>query len=239
MYKERAYRSWVKSDGLISFEVKEKETDLFILAETKIEGAAREAILNCRKDIEAYIKKNPDFCSSLEPISVKKSAPDIIKVMAAASKKAGIGPMASIAGAMAEFVGRDLLKLSGEVIIENGGDIFIRTAKSRTVGIYAGDRSPFTGKLAIEIEPSESGIGVCTSSGTESHSLSFGKANAVSIISDNTALADAMATATGNIVNSPKEIDKGIEFAKSVDGVKGVLILMDNKMASWGKIKLI
>ncbi|MCX5686686.1 MAG: UPF0280 family protein [Candidatus Omnitrophica bacterium] len=239
MFKPRTYRKWVESDDLVSFEVREKETDLLILAEKKLEAQARESILTNRGDIERYIKKYPDFYTTLEPLNAVSRAPEIVKVMAEAGRLARVGPMAAIAGAMAEFVGRDLLAFTNQVIVENGGDIFIKTSRPRTLGIYAGENSSFTGKLAIEVEACENGIGVCTSSGTVSHSLSFGLADAVVIISDNTALADAVATAAGNAVKRPGDIEKGIIIAKSIEGVKGVLIIAGDKFGSWGQIKLV
>ena len=239
MFKERHYRSWVESEDLVPFIVKEKETDLLIMARKALEGPARESILSNRSDLEMYIKKHPEFFTTLEPIDVAGDAPAIVKVMAEAGRAARVGPMAAVAGAMAEFVGRDLVAFSDEVIVENGGDIFLKTSKVRRVGIYAGEGSPFTGKLAVEIGPAEEGIGVCTSSGTVSHSLSFGKADAALVISNATALADAAATAIGNIVKSTADIEKGLAQAKMIDGVTGVLILIGDKMGSWGEIKLI
>jgi len=239
MFKERTYRGWAQNDDLTSFEVKEKETDLFILAAKNLETQARESILNNRGDIERYIIKDAAFYSSLVPVAIDKDAPQIVKVMAQAGRMAGVGPMASVAGAVAEFVGRDLLAFTDQVIVENGGDIFFKTSKRRTMGIYAGENSPFTGNLAIEIDPDENGVGVCTSSGTVSHSLSFGKADAALIISSDTALADAVATIAGNAVRNEDEIEKGIDLAKSVKGIKGVLILINDKMGSWGEIKLV
>jgi hypothetical protein len=147
--------------------------------------------------------------------------------------------MAAVAGAMSEFVGIDLIKLSEEVIVENGGDIFMRSPKTKTLGIFAGDRSPFTGKLAVEIAPSPRGIGVCTSSGTVSHSLSFGNADAALVIANSAALSDAVATATCNRVKRASDIESAISFAKAIEGVTGVLILMGDKMGSWGEIKLV
>lgn len=238
-FKERFYRKWVEINDLVSFEVKEKETDLLILAEKKLEGQARESILANRGDVELYIKKYPNFYSSLEPLDIGDAAPEIVKAMSKAAKKSGVGPMAAVAGAIAEFVGRDLLVFSPQVIIENGGDIFIRSSRPRRLGIYAGEGSPFTGKLAIEIAPSQNGTGVCTSSGTVSHSLSFGKADAVVIISDDTALADAAATATANIVKSGDHLTRGLDAAKAIDGVKGVLVIIGDKLGSWGEIKLV
>jgi len=239
MYKSRIYRRWVRPDGLVSFEVIEKETDLAISAAKDLQSQARSSILIYRHDLEEYIKNNPSFHSSLEPVEVEKDAPRIVEVMAQAGKKALVGPMAAVAGAMAEFVGRDLLNFSDEIIVENGGDIFLKTGKKRTMGIYAGEHSPFTGKLVLEIEPRENGLGVCTSSGTVSHSLSFGKSDAVVIISEDTALADAVATATGNILKSPDDVKKAVEFARSIEGILGVLVIIKDKMGSWGDIKLL
>lgn len=239
MYKARKYRRWVKSEDLVSFEVIEKETDLMISATKNLEAKARESVLNHRKSLEDYVKKDPVFWSSLSPVPVKGEAPDIVKVMADAARAAGVGPMAAVAGAIAEFVGRDLVRFSEEVIVENGGDIFIKTLKTRILGIYAGEDSPFTGKVALEIAPDKDGLGVCTSSGTVSHSLSFGKADAALIISNDTALADAVATATGNIVKNSGDIEKAIEFARSIKGLTGVLVLVGDRMGSWGKVKLV
>ena len=239
MYKERSYRQWVKSKDLVTFEIKELETDLLVSAGKNLENKARESVLNYREDILSYIRKNEDFLASLEPVNVESDAPRIVKAMADAGKKASVGPMAAVAGAIAEFVGRDLLAYTDEVIVENGGDIFIKTKVKRILGVYAGDNSPFSGKLALEISPPEEGLGVCTSSGTVSHSLSFGRADAALIISKDTALADAVATATGNIVKNKDCIEKGIDFAKSIDGVIGALVIVEDKLGSWGKIKLI
>ena len=239
MYKERKYRQWVKSEGLVTFEVKELETDLLISAGKNLENKARESVLNYREEILSYIRKNKDFFTSLEPINVDGDAPRIVEAMANAGKKASVGPMAAVAGAIAEFVGRDLLAYTDEVIVENGGDIFIKTKVKRVLGVYAGEDSPFSGKLALEISPSEEGSGICTSSGTVSHSLSFGRADAALIISGDTALADAVATAMGNVVKSKGHIEKGIDFAKSIDGVRGVLVIVGDKLGSWGEIRLV
>jgi len=240
MYKPRTYRRWVKPDGLVPFEIVESQTDLAISATKDLSPQARAAVLTYRQDLENYIKSDRNFFTSLEPLKVRPGAPGIVKMMANAASRAGVGPMAAVAGAIAELVGRELLKYSAEVIVENGGDIFMRVNRRTVMGVYAGSASPFTGKISLEISPSDgAGLGVCTSSGTVSHSLSFGKSDAVVIISKETALADAVATATGNVLKAPGDIEKGIDFAKSIYGVTGVLVMMKNEMGSWGEIKLI
>jgi ApbE superfamily uncharacterized protein (UPF0280 family) len=146
--------------------------------------------------------------------------------------------MAAVAGAMAESVSKDLLKLSKEVIVENGGDIYLATSRERTIGIFAGD-SPLSLKIGIVIGPEDSPLGVCTSSGTVGPSLSFGKADAVCILSKSAALADAAATAVGNIVKEKKDIESGLERGKEIEGVLGILIIVGEKMGVWGNVKLV
>lgn len=238
-YKPRTYRQRVNPEGLVTFEVIEKETDLLISADKALEREARAAILTYRREIADVIKKVPSFRTSLSPIELEIDVPNIASDMVKSSCAAGVGPMAAVAGAIAEYVGRDLLRDSREVIVENGGDIFMLTLRPRTIGVFAGDRSPFAGKLAIEIPPSPEGIGICTSSGTVSHSLSFGKADAALIMAKNAALADAVATATGNRVKAAEDVGNAIDFARSVNGVTGALIIIGEKMGSWGAIKLV
>ena len=145
--------------------------------------------------------------------------------------------MASVAGAIAEFVGSQLLAFSPEVIVENGGDIYLHSLGKRLIGIYAG-KSPLTGKIGLEINGQDTPMGICTSSGTVGHSLSYGKADAVIVLSPSATLADAAATAIANRIIQPGDIPNGIEFAQSIDGLKGVIIIQDEKVGLWGEVKL-
>lgn len=238
MFKPRNYRQWIRNDDLVFFEVVEKETDLGISASRNLEAQAREAILNYRADIERYCRRQPEFLSALEPVALLDGAPPIVQAMAEAAEKAYVGPMAAVAGAVAEFVGRELMAFSPDVIVENGGDIFLRTGSTRTLGVFAGERSPFTGSLAVVIPVSAEGLGVCTSSGTVSHSLSFGRSDATLIMAGSASLADAVATAAGNLVQGPDDIRRAIDLARSIDGVRGVLITVGEALGTWGEIVL-
>jgi hypothetical protein len=233
----RTYRNWVKDSDLVTFRAVVNETDLQVRAVGDFRVETLAEIKRCRTEIERYIDQNLDFLVTLDPIDVPDDAPPIVVKMARAAKKAGVGPMAAVAGAIAEEVGRALMKRSSEVIVENGGDIFIYAKKPRKVGMFAGN-SPFTGKLAIEIAPEDTPMGICTSSGTVGHSLNFGVADAVAVISSSTALADAAATAVSNIVQSADDIPAAIKLAQSIDGVAGVIIIVGEKLGVWGKVKL-
>jgi len=237
VYEPRTYRHWVKDKDLVSFNVVVKETDLYIRATTNLKRRALRLVVKYRDALERYIERHPSFLTSLEPIAVGDDAPHIVTEMAEAATKAGVGPMASVAGAIAEFVGSQLLAFSPEIIIENGGDIYLRSLKKRLIGIYAG-KSPLTGKIGLEIDGQDTPMGICTSSGTVGHSLSFGKADAVVVLSQSATLADAAATAIGNLIIQPSDIPGGIEFAQSIDGLKGVVIIKDDKVGLWGEVKI-
>jgi ApbE superfamily uncharacterized protein (UPF0280 family) len=238
MYQERTYRNSVKTDDLVQFNVVIKETDLLVRAEKDLSQEAKESVLKYRNQLETYITMNPNFEKSLVPIEEIPHVPKIVKEMIWASSMARVGPMAAVAGAMAQLVSEDLLRFSDEVIIENGGDIYLATSKERIVGIYAGS-SPLSMKVGIVIKPEDSPIGICTSSGTVGHSLSFGRADAVCIVSKSAALADAAATAVGNIVQEKKDIEQGLERGQEIEGVSGVLIIVREKMGAWGNIRLV
>ena len=218
----------------------EKETDLQILTDKPLDkDFIKERIRAYRWDIEGYIVRERRFLAALKPIAVELNAPPIIKEMGKAAKSANVGPMAGVAGAIAQFLGRDLLsKGYREVIIENGGDIFLKTTKTRAVGIYAG-RSKLWRGLNLKIRPKDTPLGICTSSGTTGHSLSFGRADAVVILSANAILADAAATATANRVQSKADLQKALDFARLIKGICGAVIILKNNLVSWGKIEFV
>jgi uncharacterized protein len=237
-YEPRTYRHLIKDTDLVSFKVAVKETDLYVRALSDLSRETLAAIQEYRNPLEEYIRAHPLFLHSLEPVEVEPSAPGIVKMMAEAARAANVGPMAAVAGAMAELVGRKLLEYSAEVIVENGGDIFIKSNRTRLVGVYAGS-STFTGKLALEIEPERTPVGVCTSSGTVGPSLSLGLADAALLLSSSAALADAAATAVGNLVKSPDDIQAALQHGQQIKGINGILVIAGESMGVWGDIKLV
>ena len=233
----RTYRHRVEGRDLIHFNVIVKETDLYICASSNLSRKSHKLVLKYRGILEKYIERHPAFLTSLEPISVPQNAPQIVRQMAKATRKAGVGPMASVAGAIAEFVGEELSAFSPEIIIENGGDIYLKSSRERIVDIYAG-KSPLTGKIGLAIKGQDTPIGICTSSGTVGHSLSYGKADAVIALSRSATLADAAATAVGNLISQPADIESGIEFAKGIEGLTGIVIIKDDNIGFWGEVNI-
>lgn len=238
MYVDRTYRKSLKHKDLESFRVSVKETDLYISIDCQsykpeIAAFVEKLVLQLRFDLETYIQADQEFKTTLNPHVVLPNAPPIVRTMAFAANLAGVGPMAAVAGTFAEYIGLELLKMSTEVIIENGGDIFIATEKKRLVSVFAG-KSQFSNRLAVEVSPGQTPIGICTSSGTVGPSLSFGKADAAVIFAASAALADAAASAVGNVVQTAQDVKKGIEVAQALPDILGALVIKDNQMAAWG-----
>jgi uncharacterized protein len=234
---DRTYRNYLSDHTYSRFTVKISETDLYILADSDLHDSAFRSALGYRAQIEEYIRIHPEFKTSLIPVQENKLAPHIVRDMLRASKIAGVGPMASVAGAIAEYVGTDLLKNSANVIVENGGDIYLNVRHRVSIGIFAGD-SPLSGKIALNIAANETPLGICTSSGTVGHSLSFGIADAVCIKSHSATLADAAATSVGNTIKKESDVKKGLKRAMAIKGVLGVLIVTGNTLAIQGDMEL-
>jgi hypothetical protein len=238
MYQARTYRNLIDTPNLFSYNVVVKETDLLVYAEKKLERETRELVLEQRGYLEAFIKTHPEFASALTPWQLEGPVPNIISQMVAAGNKSGVGPMAAVAGAIAEQVGFGLLKLTDQVIVENGGDIFIRTKTPLTVGIYAG-KSPLNLKIGIRVNCGQEPLAVRTSSATVGHSLSLGKADAVCVLADSCSIADAAATSLGNLIQSSADIQTAVSIGKRIKEINGLAIIIDKKIGLWGDIEVV
>ena len=227
---------------MVSSYVSVKETDLHILAAREIERQALDLVYQFRNQLENYIAARPEFLTALVPIDKDLLAPPIVKQMLEAASSADVGPMAAVAGAIAEFVGFGLLDQGiDEIIIENGGDIFIKRNKECITSIFTG-QSPLNQKLGIKIAKADMPIGVCTSSGTVGHSLSLGQADSVTVLAASTPLADAAATRIGNEVSSKaagSAIEHALDIGRNISGLSGVVIIQGEKIGAWGEINLV
>jgi uncharacterized protein len=238
MYEERFYRGITKPSDLLCYEVKFKETDLWCCTKTDLRNVIEDRVFSYRHQLDEYIQTRPVFKESLVPIEDDLFAPAIAKEMMSASGQVGVGPMATVAGAIAEFLGRDISLLTDEYIIENGGDISIRTLRERMILVYA-KKSPFSQKIAIRIKGRDKPYGVCTSSATVGPSLSLGKADAVCIVADSALFADGLATCIGNSVKTKDDITMAIEIGKIFPNVIGILIIMGDNLGIWGDLEII
>ena|GEM_PF-5722694 len=352
-YQPRTYRAQHRPDGLISFQITRQQTDLYVAATSDCRAAAGLFLVEIRKMLEDYIQKHPDFAPSMVPLNAHPDAAAWIANMCHAAEICQVGPMAAVAGAIAQELGR---RLTGggaggakapcnanqgactvgqtaqgadspcaaqatrgedspgagqttqgaesacagqvtrvadplgavqiapdakpfcadptaqgvcapcdtpktqwestpcgeaspqsqaqsapapchEVIIENGGDLYLRLAAPRHVGLYAGPENPFTRRIALEIPAGEWGL--CTSAGTHGHSISYGKADAAVVLSPCAALADACATALGNRIQSTDDLQVAVEWAIGRPGITGALAIKDDRLAMAGAMKVV
>lgn len=242
-YVQRDYRLTVLAKELVSSRVCVAETDLHILADSDVTLLARELVVRCRLQLESYIQKHPVFASSLNPLPLDPLAPPLIREMLQAGLDAEVGPMAAVAGTVARYVGEGLLTAGmREVIVENGGDIFLSRTGDCTVAIFAG-QSPLSYNVGIRLSREHMPCGVCTSSGTVGHSLSFGDADSVTVVADAVALADAAATRLGNEVGRGRGgkagVSRALEQAGNIQGIRGVVIICGEVMGAAGDVELV
>ena len=238
IHEERIYRSLINKDNLTSYSVKIAESDLFISSDTNLADVALKSLIKHRHSLETYIRNHPEFRTSLLPLPEDNLAPPIIREMISKTKICGVGPMASVAGAVSEYVGYDVLDQTENLIIENGGDIFLKSKNKLTVSVYAGE-SALSYKVNFFVKSEETPMGICTSSATVGPSLSFGKADAVCVISKSATLADAAASAIGNKVKSKKDIKSALDYGIEIAGVKGIVIICQSDMGVVGEVELV
>jgi ApbE superfamily uncharacterized protein (UPF0280 family) len=237
-HEPRVYRDFSGDERFIVFRVAVETSDLYVKALVPLESETEALVRLLRGQIERAIERRPCFLTSLAPIEPDPEDAPIVAMMVRAGKKAGTGPMAAVAGAVAHCTGTALLEKSPELIIENGGDVFIKSALPTTVGIYAG-ASPLTGRIGIEVPPGDIPMGVCSSSGKVGPSFSAGAAHAAIVIAPDTALADAAATALGNRIRGPDDLEWALEWVLTIEGVRGAAAVIEDRFAACGEVKIV
>lgn len=234
----RSYRHLVQRPQLVSFQVRVQQTDLLILADRDLTSVALTAVVEERRQLEQYIASHPAFLDALTPWPDDPLAPPVVREMIRAGALAGVGPMAAVAGAIAAAVGRRLRLVSREVIVENGGDIYLALQEPAIVSLFAG-RSPLSLKVGLKIKPEQTPVGVCTSAGTFGHSLSLGRADAACVVAPDAAVADAAATSLGNRVRRPADIQPALAWLASLPEVLGGVVILGDKLGAWGQLELL
>ncbi|MBD3264200.1 MAG: UPF0280 family protein [Candidatus Omnitrophica bacterium] len=236
MYEPRLYRDIAKEG--FSLEIAYKESDILIVSSAEIEyKEAYNLLIKYYGIVEKYAKDRPDFLNSLSPLKEDSRASSIAKDMIFYSGLAGTGPFSAVAGAISFYVGRELLSSVDEIILENGGDIFIKTKKARRIGVYLGENSSFP-QLGLEIQPRNGDFGIASSSSLLGHSLGFGQAELVTVIGKNSMVADAFATAFSNKVKDDRSVDFVLKEARKNDYLDGLMIVFKGQLYIWGDIAL-
>jgi ApbE superfamily uncharacterized protein (UPF0280 family) len=245
----------MKINDITKKRIKIGETDILLSTDLKEHGLPN-FILKQRFELKKYIQKNPDFLNSFEPVLVGKFSdrvalngnngltydeiPIIVSLMSRAGRKAEVGPMAAVAGTISQLsMGFMIENGSKFTIVDNGGDIAIKTDRDVVVGLYAGESS-LSGELGFRIKSKKTPMGICTSSGTVGHSISFGRSDSVTVFADEASIADALATSIANEAVGKNDSDavqnsleRADDFKKSM---RGVMVVVGEYAGTLGKI---
>ena len=193
-------------------------------------------IVRQRRILENYIRCHPVFGDSFDPVELLPEAPDVARRMAQAARAVGVGPMAAVAGTMAQWAAEAGLKAgAAEAIVDNGGDIYIKTACPVVVALHAGMGKP-ANHLALSLQPTDTPVAICSSSGRMGHSTSLGQCDLATVIARDGALADAAATQAANLVRTIDDVDTALERIMAIDGIDGLIVVKDDRIGLAGRL---
>jgi len=224
-------------DDLFKRAFRLKESNCTIIADR--EAGIETAILSIQNNLallEEHIRQNPIFLHSFEPVRFE-DGPEVARLMVEASEMTGVGPMAAVAGVLADLAVKDMMAVGCRVaVVENGGEVYAFSNQPIDIAFVAGDE-PLSREMGFRLK--QFPVGIATSSGRFSHAFSFGDADAVTIFAVNAGLADAVATAVANVIigdDITKVIKHGMEKALSINGVSGVFILYHGIVGKAGQV---
>ena len=242
MYQPRTYRQKFNRERFTIFSIGFLETDLLVgtdhrSAKDTMRHDCLEIIRKTRNNLEEWELKHPGFLSTHKPVKLDTPGPDTIRRMIECGIRTGTGPMSSVAGLFAREVSNMLKEKYkvAELMVENGGDIYLVNTDPMLVSVYAGN-SPLSNRLGFEIPPGE--YGISTSSGTVGHSYSYGNADAVTVICQDPVISDAWATALANKVKDAGDIEKVLRFSETISEILGCMIICDDRLGVRGQFNI-
>lgn len=223
MSSQRTYREFIHKEAVFRICCKAFE-------------AVTVEIVRQRQILESYITRHSEFKTAFAPLALLADAPPSAVQMAHAADRVGTGPMAAVAGTMAQLAAQAGIKAGAdEAIVENGGDIYLQTKDEVIIGLYPGT-GELAGKLAFSLKAEDTPISICSSSGKMGHSTSLGQCDLATIVSKDAALADAAATQAANLVRTADDVEPTLNRIAAIDGVDGVLIVKDDNIGMAGHL---
>ena len=232
------YRNKISSRQKYNWRILYKYSDILVSCDKDIILKLKKLIEEIYVILESHIRKNPSFGKSLSPLKSRPEYHPMIKKMYEKTALFNVGPMAAVAGVVCDFLASGLDNYCRCLVIENGGDVFIKSDKDIDVCVYLKNKY-FTDKIYLRIKTGDMPCGLCSSSGSFGHSLSLGKSDLVTVMAGSTISADGAATSVANNINSYKDISKTINRYKTAEDIKGILIVKDDKLGVWGKIEFL
>ncbi len=242
---QRQYRQQhAPRQGESSFQLVLGESDLRILVGKEaddipvLRDKMRHTVEQLRADISSWALLYPEFRTSLAPLPLPKNAPEIVQRMYAGAQAAGVGPFAAVAGTLAHMLAMEHVSEVADIIIENGGDVYMYSTKERVVALLAQPQDAHA-YLGLRFSAEQFPLALCASSATIGHSLSLGNGELAVVLAHEGALADAVATAMGNRLRDAASVQEALDYGQSVDGVRGLFVQCDDAMGVWGAMELV
>jgi ApbE superfamily uncharacterized protein (UPF0280 family) len=222
----------------VSFQIVIEETDLWVAAHADLSAPMADHVRLLRGQIRSYAAIHPDFLPSLTPLQAAPGSPEIVRRMCAAAELTGVGPMAAVAGTVAQMVAEKFRPDSPDLLVENGGDTYLCSTRDRHIGLLSMPGEDM--RLCVPVPAEEFPCSFCASSARIGHSLSFGKADLVVARSRDAALADAAATALANALTGAQAMDRVLAMARAWEGIglDGVFAQCEGRIGVWGKMEL-
>jgi ApbE superfamily uncharacterized protein (UPF0280 family) len=232
------YRKNISVKGKYSYRLKYKYTDLFITCDREISKEVKEPVVSFYNGLEEVLSRHEVFGKSLTPVKIIDNYPPIIKKMCRAAEVFKVGPMAAVAGAVCDRIAQSISGSCDFLMIENGGDVYIKSSIPVSAVLFSSSRY-FRDRLNIRITADTTPCGLCSSSGIIGHSLSLGKSDLVTVMSESTVMADTAATAIANSIKEKADVDKALAHYRDYKQIKGLIIIKDDRLAIWGELQLV
>ncbi len=234
---QRSYRNqYTKRKGEVSFQLVVAESDIQVIAKENLADPMLKTLHHLRADIKSWQVLHSNFKTSLMPLPIPEHAPEVVLRMYKGAMQAGVGPFAAVAGTIAHILAEKYVEKSPDIIVENGGDIYLYSQSPRVVALLADPKSGAS--LGLQLEVQDFPLALCASSATIGHSLSLGHGELAVVRAKDGALADAVATALGNRLKNSASVELAIEFAQNINGVDGVFVQCDEAIGVWGNMVL-
>ncbi len=244
IFEPRTYRNSFSKERFQSFVITCNDSDLWIGVDPisykdEMSAVALKKLRAIQDALKIYIANDSFLKKSLKPCKVQENAPDFVRSMVEAAEKAGVGPMAAVSGMYSELIGKELMEnfSINELVVVNGGDIYMRLQKSLVMNIFAGE-SPLSGMVGLEIDAEQTPMGICTFAQTEQTPMNFGKADAVIIACKDAALADAFTTGFGNLIKKPSDVEKVLKRTERFEEIISAVLICDDQIGIRGEFEI-
>ncbi|MDD3472694.1 MAG: hypothetical protein PHS86_07925 [Syntrophaceae bacterium] len=230
IYETKNYRNKIPVSQAVTFEVGVRDTNIHVQAQSDLMPKAKESVFRYRYQIEEYLRQHPAFRDTQSPIQIYSSAPEIVKYCDLACRNTGVAPMACMSGAMADFVGRDLMQQSPVLVVSSGGDTFVRSTIPLEVQIYA-KGSPLHEKLKLQLPATKNIFGIST--------YVPGKGiQAVTVLSRTASWASSFAKDLGVRLDSGESLKSTLNRAEAYSDVGAVIIISGSQVVFGGSLNV-